>query len=230
LRRSFLDFSRVNTEKLFEKRLTILISILFILTMLLVGRLYFLQVISYEHFETLSETNRIKHIQIPPRRGIIYDRNNMVLADNSSLYSVEINIKEATNIKKIITAVDEEIGLTKEEINIFFKKKSKYSHQNVVTLKNNLSDAEIAKILSIRYKYDGLDVTASLLRRYPYEKITNHVIGNVGYIDKKDLSKLNKKKYKGSKYIGKTGIEKYYENILHGEPGSKHVEINARGR
>ena len=154
----------------------------------------------------------------------------MVLADNSSLYSVEINIKEATNIKKIITAVDEEIGLTKEEINIFFKKKSKYSHHNVITLKNNLSDAEIAKILSIRYKYDGLDVTASLLRRYPYEKITNHVIGNVGYIDKKDLSKLNKKKYKGSKYIGKTGIEKYYENILHGEPGSKHVEINARGR
>ena len=230
MRRSFLDFSRVNTEKLFEKRLFVLISILLILTILLIGRLYFLQVISYEHFETLSETNRIKHIQIPPRRGIIYDRNNMVLADNSSLYSVEINIKEATNIKKIITAVDEEIGLTKEEINIFFKKKSKYSHHNVVTLKNNLSDAEIAKILSIRYKYDGLDVTASLLRRYPYEKITNHVIGNVGYIDKKDLSKLNKKKYKGSKYIGKTGIEKYYENILHGEPGSKHVEINARGR
>ncbi len=230
MRKSFLDFGRVNAEKLLHHRLNILIFILSILTLLLIGRLYFLQVISFDHFDTLSETNRIKYIQTAPRRGIIYDRNNIVLADNSSLYSVEINIKEADNIEKIINAIKEEINISKEEIENFYKKKSKYSHHNSIVLKSNLTDSEIAKVLSIRYKFDGLDVTASLMRKYPYKEITSHVIGNVGYIDKVDLSKIDKKKYKSIKYVGKTGIERSYEDTLFGSPGYKHVEINARGR
>ena len=119
MRKSFLDFGRVNAEKLLHHRLNILIFILSTLTLLLIGRLYFLQVISFDHFDTLSETNRIKYIQTAPRRGIIYDRNNIVLADNSSLYSVEINIKEADNIEKIINAIKEEINISKEEIENF---------------------------------------------------------------------------------------------------------------
>ena len=230
MRKSFLDFGRVNAEKLLHHRLNILIFILSILTLLLIGRLYFLQVISFDHFDTLSETNRIKYIQTAPRRGIIYDRNNIVLADNSSLYSVEINIKEADNIEKIINAIKEEINISKEEIENFYNKKSKYSHHNSIVLKSNLTDSEIAKVLSIRYKFDGLDVTASLMRKYPYKEITSHVIGKVGYIDKVDLSKIDKKKYKSIKYVGKTGIEKSYEDTLFGSPGYKHVEINARGR
>lgn len=230
MRKSFLDFGRVNAEKLLHHRLNILIFILSILTLFLIGRLYFLQVISFDHFDTLSETNRIKYIQTAPRRGIIYDRNNIVLADNSSLYSIEINIKESDNIEKIINAIKEQINISKEEIENFYKKKSKYSHHNSIVLKSNLTDSEIAKVLSIRYKFDGLDVTASLMRKYPYKEITSHVIGNVGYIDKVDLSKIDKKKYKSIKYVGKTGIEKSYEDTLFGSPGYKHVEINARGR
>ncbi len=230
MKKSFLDFSRVNAEKLLHSRLNILILILSILTILLIIRLYFLQVVNFEHFDTLSETNRIKYIQTSPRRGIIYDRNNMVLADNSSLYSIEINIKEAENIKEIISEIKNEIDLSQEEINNFYKKKSKYSHHNSIVLKTNLTDSEIAKILSIRYKFDALDVTASLMRKYPYKEITNHVLGNVGYIDKNDLSKIDRQKYKTTKYIGKTGVEKFYEDTLFGTPGYKHVEINARGR
>ncbi len=230
MRKSFLDFSRVNAEKILHSRLNILIFILSILTILLVARLYFLQVVNFEHFDTLSETNRIKYIQTSPRRGIIYDRNNMVLADNSSLYSIEININEADNIKEIINEIKKEINLSQEEIESFYKKKSKYSHHNSIVLKTNLTDAEIAKVLSIRYKFDGLDVTASLMRKYPFKEITSHVLGNVGYIDKKDLLKIDKQKYKSIKYIGKTGVEKFYENTLFGTPGYKHVEINARGR
>ena len=230
MRKSFLDLNRVNSENLFSRRFILLLIILSILSLLLITRLYYLQVISYEHFDTLSETNRIKYIPTPPRRGIIYDRNNLVLADNAALYSIEINIKEAKDIKKIIDAVNIEIGLTTSEIKIFYKKKLKYSHYNSIILKSNLTEPEMAKVLAIRYKHDGLDVTASLLREYPYKKISSHVLGRIGYIDKKDLARLDKKKYKSSKYIGKTGIEKYYENHLHGTPGYKHVEINARGR
>ena len=230
MRKSFLDLNRVNSENLFSRRFILLLIILSILSLLLITRLYYLQVISYEHFDTLSETNRIKYIPTPPRRGIIYDRNNLVLADNAALYSIEINIKEAKDIKKIIDAVNIEIGLTTSEIKIFYKQKLKYSHYNSIILKSNLTEPEIAKVLAIRYKHDGLDVTASLLREYPYKKISSHVLGRIGYIDKKDLARLDKKKYKSSKYIGKTGIEKYYENHLHGTPGYKHVEINARGR
>ena len=230
MRKSFLDLNRVNSENLFSRRFILLLIILAILSLLLITRLYYLQVISYEHFDTLSETNRIKYIPTPPRRGIIYDRNNLVLADNAALYSIEINIKEAKDIKKIIDAVNIEIGLTTSEIKIFYKKKLKYSHYNSIILKSNLTEPEMAKVLAIRYKHDGLDVTASLLREYPYKKISSHVLGRIGYIDKKDLHRLDKKKYKSSKYIGKTGIEKYYENHLHGTPGYKHVEINARGR
>ena len=230
MRKSFLDLSRVSSEKLLHRRLYILIIILSILTILLICRLYFLQVISFDHFDTLSETNRIKYIETPPRRGIIYDRNNIVLADNSSLYSIEINIKDAKNIKKIIAGIQKEISLSKQEIESFYDKKLKYSHRNSLILKSNLTDVEVAKVLAIRYKYDGLDVTASLLRKYPYKEVTSHVIGNIGYIDTSDLATINKKKYKSIKYIGKTGIEKYYENILFGKKGHKNVEINAKGR
>jgi len=230
LRKSFLDFGRINADKIFQNRFRFLISILFILSILLISRLYFLQVISYDHFDTLSKTNRIKYIQTSPRRGIIYDRNNIVLADNASLYSIEISIDQTKNISQIIKAVNNEIKLTKKEINDFYKKKLKYSHHNFIKLKSNLTDEEVAKVLSIRYKYDGLDVTASLLREYPYKEITNHVIGSVGYIDRKDLFTLDKKKYRNAEYIGKTGIEKFYEDKLYGVPGYRHVEINARGR
>ena len=194
MRKSFLDLNRVNSENLFSRRFILLLIILSILSLLLITRLYYLQVISYEHFDTLSETNRIKYIPTPPRRGIIYDRNNLVLADNAALYSIEINIKEAKDIKKIIDAVNIEIGLTTSEIKIFYKKKLKYSHYNSIILKSNLTEPEIAKVLAIRYKHDGLDVTASLLREYPYKKISSHVLGRIGYIDKKDLARLDKKK------------------------------------
>lgn len=230
MRKSILDSSRVNAEKIFNNRFYILLTILLLLVFLILVRLYYLQVISYDHFDTLSETNRIKYVQTSPRRGIIFDRNNLVLADNSSLYSAQINIKEATNIKKIIEDVDKEINLTKKEIENFYEKKIKYAHLNNIVLKGNLSEEEVAKILSIRYKHDGLDVTASLLRRYPYKKITSHVIGSIGYIDKKDLLNLDKKKYRNTEYIGKTGIEKFYEDTLYGVPGYRHVEINAKGR
>ena len=230
MKRSFLDFSRINAEKLFQNRFNILISILIILSLFLIIRLYFLQVVSFDHFDTLSKTNRIKYISTPPRRGIIYDRNNIVLADNASLYSIEINIKEAKNIKDIISAVKKEILLTKKEIDNFYKQREKYSHYNSIILKSNLSEEEVAKILSIRYKYDGLDVTARLLRKYPFKEVTHHVLGHVGFIDKKDLASLDKKKYRNTQYIGKTGVEKFYENELYGKPGYKHVEINARGR
>ena len=110
------------------------------------------------------------------------------------------------------------------------KKIKKYSHHNSIILKTNLTEIEVAKILSIRYKFDGLDVKGSLLRQYPYKEITHHILGYVGYIDKKDLFRLDKKKYENAKYIGKNGVEKYYENQLYGTPGYKHVEINARGR
>ena len=230
MKRSFLDFSRINSERLFHHRFNILLIILSALTILLITRLYFLQVISYNHFETLSETNRIKYIQTPPRRGIIYDRNNIVLADNSSLYSIEINIKESKDVKKIINTISEQISLTKKEIKLFYEKKLKYSHYNTITLKNNLTEEEVAKVLSIRYMHDGLDVVAKLLREYPYKEITHHVVGHVGLIDRKDLQTLDKKMYKNSNYIGKTGVEKYYEKKLYGLPGFRHVEINARGR
>ena len=230
MRKSFLEFSRINTEKLFQNRFNILIVLLIILSSLLIVRLYFLQVVSFNHFDTLSKTNRIKFISTPPRRGIIYDRNNTVLADNASLYSIEINIEKKRNLPKIIDAIKKEIGLSKEEIENFYEKKDKYSHYNSIVLKSNLNEEEVAKILSIRYKYDGLDVTASLLRKYPYKEITHHVLGHVGYIDKKDLANLDKKKYRNTQYIGKTGVERFYENELYGNPGYKHVEINARGR
>ena len=132
------------------------------------------------------------------------------------MYSIEININDIKNIDKVLDAIKKEIGLSEKEIENFYKNKKKYSHHNYITLKRNLSDNEVAKILSIRHRYDGLDLTASLLRKYPYNEITQHVLGSVGYIDKKDLYNIDKKKYKNSKYIGKTGVEKYYEKNLFG--------------
>ena len=105
MRKSFLDLNRVNSENLFSRRFILLLIILSILSLLLITRLYYLQVISYEHFDTLSETNRIKYIPTPPRRGIIYDRNNLVLADNAALYSIEKNRSKKILCKACVFAI-----------------------------------------------------------------------------------------------------------------------------
>lgn len=230
MRKSVLDFSRINTEKIFNSRFFILLTFLLLLVFFILARLYYLQVISHDHYDTLSDSNRIKYVQTSPRRGIIFDRNNMILADNSSQYSVQINTEVATNIKEIIADVDKEINLAEIEIENFYKKKNKYAHLNNIVLKDNITEEEVAKILSIRYKHAGLDVKASLLRHYPYKDITSHVIGSIGYIDEKDLLNLDRQKYKNTKYIGKTGIENFYENNLFGASGYRHVEVNAKGR
>ena len=119
--KSFIDFNKVNTERLFKNRLLILITTLSLLAILLIIRLYYLQVISYVQYDTLSAANHIKYIQTTPRRGIIYDRNGKVLADNSSLYSIEINLEEVRSIRNVVKAVDLEIGLTNLEIKNFYK-------------------------------------------------------------------------------------------------------------
>ncbi|MEC7885731.1 MAG: penicillin-binding protein 2 [Pseudomonadota bacterium] len=223
-------FGRYKSSTTFETRFTLLLSIGFMLFILLLGRLYYLQVINYKHYNTLSETNRIKYVPTLPKRGMIFDRTGKLLADSDAMYSVDLSLSEVDDLKSTIRAMKSLIGISEKDIADFYSRKDKLKRHDVVTLKNHLTDEEVAKVLSVRHLYDGVDISAKLLRHYVYDNATSHIIGTVGAVDRKDLRTLDKEKYKNAEFIGKTGIEKYYDKILYGSAGYKIIEVNAKGR
>lgn len=209
---------------------------IFILIALLTWRMVYLQVIQYEKYQNLSEDNRIQLKPIAPNRGVIYDRNGVILAENLPAYRLTIVRERVRNLENTLAFINELIGLKEDEIKAF-KKAIKYARRpyEELTLKRNLSEDEIAKIMVNRFYLPGVDVAAELVRHYPNGTEFAHALGYVGRINQKEKEKIEqnaekKKNYSASRYIGKLGIEKHYESLLHGSVGYQTVETNARGR
>jgi len=220
--------------KVFNNRsvVSLLISICFIL--ILLGRLMYLQVNSHEHFTTLSHNNRVSVQAIPPTRGLIYDRNGVILAENLPSYTLQVIPEKVKNLDKTLTILAELVEIEEEDISRF-KKVVKRKHRfEKVPLKFHLNDKEVAVLASNRYRLPGVDVEAQLTRHYPFGKETAHIAGYVGRINEKELKNLGKEgktsNYSGTNHIGKLGVERSYEDILHGTVGIQQVETNVRGR
>ncbi len=215
---------------LFQQRLLVMTIFVIVLLGVLIARLFFLQIIDHEHYTTLSEENRLDILPIAPIRGLIYDRNGILLAQNVPSFALQI-IPERTKdtnqtlleLKKLISISDDEV----ERFNTLRKKKRRFEG---ITLRYRLNPTERAKIAVNLDRFPGVKIAAELTREYPKGKLASHAIGYMGRINEQELTRLDISRYSATKHIGKVGVERAYEDILHGEVGFERVETNSQGR
>jgi len=209
-----------------------LVAFLLVVALLgvLAARFAWLQVFSYEEFHTRSEANRIKARPIVPARGLIYDRNGRLLADNVPAYRLDAVREDVGDLDGMVARLREVITLSDEGAEAFVAASRARRSFQPVTVKLRLSEAEVARFAVNRHRFPGVDVVPYLNRRYPYGDLFAHVIGYVGRIDASDLEREDAARYNGATHIGKAGIERTYESRLHGQIGVEQVEVNAEGR
>lgn len=202
-----------------------------LLTCVLIARMYYLQVIQYEHHSTLAENNRI-HVQpIPPTRGLIFDRNGVIIADNRPSFSLTVTRERAGDWHQVLDVIVEVLQLTADDRALFEKRMRQGRRPfEPVPVLFELTEEQIARIAVNQFRLPGVDVSAQLVRHYPQKGHFAHSVGYVGRINEKELKELDSADYAGTHHIGKTGVERFYEDLLHGEVGYEEVETNARGR
>lgn len=216
--------------RLLTSRAIALLALCGVLLLILISRLIYLQVVSHEHYTTLSEDNRVKLQAVAPNRGLIYDRNGILLAGNLPSYKLEITPELVDDIHSTLAALEEIIHIRDIDRTRFDKLLKRKSRFEPIPLRFHLSDEEVARFAVDRHRFPGVDIQADLVRHYPLGKMAVHALGYVGRIDETALKKIDTSNYRGTTHIGKTGIEKTYESILHGKVGVQHVETTAQGR
>ena len=227
--RRFKDYQQEN--RFFFSRAVVAFLFVLILMILLVSRIYYLQVIEYERFSLLSENNRIKLQPVAPRRGLIYDRKGELLAENRANFSLTLLKEEVDDVDQIIEEVSQLVALSESEVMSFKRRLDQRRRpHSTVALKSRLTEEEIASLSVNFFRLPGLQIEADLVRHYPHGDALVHAIGYVGRINERELKQVDPKNYAATDYIGKLGVERYYEPILHGEVGMQEVETNVRGR
>ena len=196
----------------------------------LIGRYVFLQVTRYDEFAARSESNRVKPIPIAPARGLIFDRNGVLLANNVPAFRLEVVPDQVRDMKTMLAQLGQIVPLSQDDLDTFHKQLRQSRRFESVPLKMRLTEDEIDRFAVNRWRFPGVDVVPYLNRRYPFGELFAHVVGYVSRIDADDLARLDPALYKGTTHIGKTGIERSYEDVLHGKPGYQLVEVNADGR
>ncbi|HUP94085.1 MAG TPA: penicillin-binding protein 2 [Burkholderiales bacterium] len=218
----------------FRVRLGIASTFVLVMFALLFARFFYLQVVMHDHYHTLAEANRISILPIVPNRGIIVDRNGVVLATNYSAYTLEITPSKIENLENTISELATLVEITPRDRRRFKKLLEESKRFESLPIRTRLSDEEIARFAANRYRFPGVDVRARLFRSYPQGELFSHVIGHIGRINQKDLEELEEKgqgsNYRGTDYMGKTGLEKMYEERLHGTTGVEQVEVDSGGR
>ena len=223
-------------REIYYFRLRLVLSLGFVAVMLLILllRFFYLQVFRHDYFHTLADSNRIYVVPIVPNRGLILDRNGVVMAQNYSGYTLEIAPAKVADMDALIAELAKLVEITPKDIKRFQKLLTERQTLETMPIRSQLSDAEVARISAQQFRFPGVEIKARLFREYPYTDVTSHLIGYVGRINQKDIDQLEEddavSNYLGSDYIGKTGIEQSYEKDLHGKTGFEQVEVDAGGR
>lgn len=217
-------------QRRFSVRVLVSLLILFVLVTTLGVRLFSLQVGAHEHFTTLSENNRLRIEPIPPTRGLIFDRNGVLLAENRPAYQLEVTVEQAGDLDLLLERLSRLVDLSPLEIERFRASIRQRRPFQPVLLKSGLDDESVARIAVARHELPGVEIEARPVRHYPLGADFAHVVGYVGRINEQDLLRLDTRNYAGTSHTGKTGVERYFEDILHGTTGHKQVEVNAQGR
>lgn len=205
-----------------------------VLVGLLTVNLYNIQVNQFQDYKTRSNDNRIKIVPIAPNRGLIYDRNGKLLAENRPVYSLELTPEKIKDIDATIAGLRTILDISDEKVAAFHKERRRSRRFKSVPLLTQLTEKQVALFSVNQYKFPGVEVSAKLKRDYPYGSALTHVLGYVSRINDRDIQRLIREDkeadYQATHDIGKLGVERYYEDILHGKPGYQEVEVNSRGR
>ncbi|MFU2508400.1 penicillin-binding protein 2 [Pseudoalteromonas sp. ASV78] len=219
---------------LFARRAFVGFVFVTILVAVLLSNLYTIQVDDHQDYQTRSNDNRIKVIPIAPNRGLIYDRNGVLLAENKPVYNLEVIPEEVDDLDASLSALTQYIDISEQQKSDFIddiKHNRRFKSQ---VLKARLTELEVARFSVNQHKFPGFSIEARLARYYPFADTLTHALGYVAKLNKKELAKLESQEqgtnYRATHDIGKLGIEKYYEQLLHGQVGSQRVEVNNRGR
>lgn len=217
--------------RLVRNRVVVGAVAIMLLICVLIARLYYLQIIQYDYHSTLSENNRV-HVQpIPPTRGLIFDRNGVIVADNRPSFSLSMTRERAGNWQEVLDTIIEVLDLTADDRALFEKRMRQGRRPfEPVPILFELNEEQIARVAVNQFRLPGVEVVAQLVRHYPQGAHFAHSVGYVGRINEKELKTLDPVNYSGTHHIGKTGIERFYEDALHGQVGYEEVETNARGR
>lgn len=218
-------------RRLFQRRaMVVLILVLFLLGVL-TARMYQLQVVEHEIYTTLSDKNRVQVQSVAPPRGLIYDRNGVLLAENRPVFSVTLVPERVGDIDAVLAKLGRLVDVSEEDLERFRRRLQERRRPfQELPLRYDLTEQEIARLAVHRHELPGVEVAAELVRYYPHSELTAHALGYVGRINRQELQRIDPVNYAGTNYIGKSGVERFYEELLHGEVGYQHVETNARGR
>ncbi|WP_019024953.1 MULTISPECIES: penicillin-binding protein 2 [unclassified Thioalkalivibrio] len=217
-------------QQRFVVRILLALLLLAAVLLLIGWRLSGLQVGAHTHFTTLSENNRLRVEPIAPSRGVIRDRNGQLLAGNRASYQLEVTVEQAGNLDDLLERLHDFVELSDADIERFRRGVRQRRPFQPVLLKAGLDDTTVARIAVSRHELPGVEIEARPMRFYPLGDKFSHVVGYVGRINEQDLARVDPRAYAGSSHIGKIGIERYYEDLLHGRPGYRQVEVNAQGR
>ena len=219
----------------FRSRMVVVTGAILVLFGLLSLRLFYLQVVRYDELNAQAENNRTAIVPIVPNRGVIMDRNGIVLATNYSAYTLEITAsKVVAPLEEVIEQLAGVIDIQPRDKRRFKKQLGESKSFESVPIRNRLTDEEVARFAAQRYRFPGVEIRARLFRNYPYNQLASHVIGYIGRINQAEKGKIEESddagNYRGTDYIGKLGVEQSYEKQLHGTTGVQEMETSAGGR
>jgi penicillin-binding protein 2 len=219
----------------FRGRVFVATAFVFIAFSFLFFRLVYLQLWRYQEFNAQAESNRTAIVPIVPNRGVIMDRNGVVLATNYSAYTLEITpSKIEAPLDEVIESLSELIDIQGRDKRRFKRLREESKSFESVPIRTRLSDEEVARFAAQRFRFPGVEIRARLFRNYPYNDVASHVIGYIGRINTAEKEKLEESEhagnYRGTDFIGKLGVEQSYERQLHGQTGVHEMETSAGGR
>ncbi len=217
-------------SRLFNSRILVVVAIITFLVLVLIGRLAYLQTIDHKYYATLSNENSINPVPIAPVRGLIFDRNGVVLAENYPVLTLEIVPNQVKNMKALLSELGKVVTLNPRDLRNFYRQLREKPHFDSLVLRNNLTEEEADRFAVQRYRLTGAELHARLERYYPQGALAVAALGYVGRISESNTKVIDNADYRGIEYIGKLGVEASYENVLRGQSGIKKVEVNAEGR
>ena len=221
-------------RQLFESRAKIGLILIALFMLALLGRYVWLQVYAFDGYSTRSESNRVRVRPVVPNRGMIYDRRGRVIAENQPAYRLEIVPEmvpgKLPGLEALLDELSTLVVFSEDDRKAFHKSRRNYREFDSVPLKFNLSEREVARFAVNRHRLHGADVVPYLSRNYPYAELLTHVLGYTGRLDANDIANVDEGNYRGTRTIGKIGVEQFHEKELHGTSGFERVETNVRGR
>lgn len=220
----------IRESQLFTSRAVIAFIGIVLVMLAIVARMVYLQILGHEHYTTLSQNNRVSIQPLPPTRGLIFDRNGVILAQNLPTYALEIVPERVADLDTTLAELAQIVDIQASDLERFHQRLEQKRRFQPVVLRHRLSDAEVARLAVNRHRFPGIEIAARLVRDYPQANLAVHAVGYVGRINEAELQRIDASNYAASSHIGKLGIEKAYEELLHGTVGYQRVETNVLGR